>query len=248
MRSERTCARRGPRRTRAWRDAGAAGPSTGRARPRAAAAARAPRRRVIDPGLQGGAELVLLVDERADVVLDRDVVSHDATIARRSGPSRAADRPIDLPGTATPEDTGAWAPTRDGWLTSSLTPPTPTSRVGVVGRFCDQFAVYSRGARVNRVAYQVARIVSLTAAAGVTVSAACRPPPGHRVARRAHRRHRGPAAALPVARELDRLPAGDRDDEAARDRLRVSRRALRLRRRERPALAPRAAAPRRGPA
>jgi hypothetical protein len=35
----------------------------------------------------------------------------------------------------------------------------------------DQFATYSHGARTNRVAYQTARILSLTAAASVTVSA-----------------------------------------------------------------------------
>jgi Protein of unknown function (DUF4231) len=63
--------------------------------------------------------------------------------------------------------------TNPGWMGDELPDPTDPdiSESASWASFRDQFAVYSRGARVNRVAYQVARIVSLTAAAAVTVSA-----------------------------------------------------------------------------
>ena len=86
----------------------------------------------------------------------------------------------------------------------------------------DQFATYSHGATANRVRYQVTRIVSLTAAAAVTVCCgSVGAPVGHRLARRAHRGARGSATAVPVARELDRLPPGGGDHAAACDRLRL---------------------------
>ena len=63
--------------------------------------------------------------------------------------------------------------TNPGWMADELPDPTDPdiSESASWASFRDQFAVYSRGARANRVAYQVARIVSLTAAAAVTVSA-----------------------------------------------------------------------------
>ena len=63
--------------------------------------------------------------------------------------------------------------TNPGWMADELPDPTDPeiSESASWASFRDQFSVYSRGARVNRVAYQVARIVSLTAAATVTVSA-----------------------------------------------------------------------------
>ena len=61
----------------------------------------------------------------------------------------------------------------DGWMADALPDPADPSLSGseVWSAFRDQFATYSHGAMTNRVAYQTTRIVSLTAAAAVTVSA-----------------------------------------------------------------------------
>ena len=63
--------------------------------------------------------------------------------------------------------------TNDGWMADALPDPDdPLLSVSPVwSAYRDQFATYSREAATNRVRYQVTRIISLVAAAAVTVCA-----------------------------------------------------------------------------
>ncbi len=72
--------------------------------------------------------------------------------------------------------------TNPGWMSAELpdladTADPELSRSAVWAAYRDQFASYSHGATTNRIAYQVARIISLLAAAAVTVSAGLSAPP-----------------------------------------------------------------------
>jgi hypothetical protein len=63
--------------------------------------------------------------------------------------------------------------TNPGWMSDELPDPADPELSGsaVWAAYRDQFASYSSDATTNRLSYQVARIVSLTAAAAVTVAA-----------------------------------------------------------------------------
>jgi hypothetical protein len=63
--------------------------------------------------------------------------------------------------------------TNPGWMSDELPDPADPEQSGSAAwtAYRDQFTSYSHGARTNRLSYQSARIISLTAAAAVTVSA-----------------------------------------------------------------------------
>lgn len=75
-------------------------------------------------------------------------------------------------------DTGAVG-SNEGWMADALPDAADPGLSGseVWTAYRDQFATYSHGATANRVRYQVTRIVSLTAAAAVTVCAGLSAPP-----------------------------------------------------------------------